>query len=127
MVTDAPEIATLKDRACAFVDSLVEELIAISHSIHAQPELGFEERHAHRLLTEAIARYAPDAALEPHACGLETAFVAHAGVSGPTVGVVCEYDALPGIGHAVVTTSLLQPVSAPDSRWRRWPTRSDVG
>jgi amidohydrolase len=99
-VTDAADIASLKDRACAHIDALAEQLIAVSHSIHAEPELGFEERHAHRVLTEAIARYAPGAALEPHACGLETAFLAHAGPAGPTVGVVCEYDALPGLGHA---------------------------
>ena len=32
--------------------------------------------------------------------GVETAFEAHAGSAGPTVAVLCEYDALPGIGHA---------------------------
>ena len=29
-------------------------LLEISHSIHANPELAFEEYHAHRLLTGAI-------------------------------------------------------------------------
>jgi amidohydrolase len=32
--------------------------------------------------------------------GVETAFEATAGTAGPQVAVVCEYDALPGIGHA---------------------------
>ncbi|HMX65322.1 MAG TPA: amidohydrolase, partial [Microthrixaceae bacterium] len=35
-----------------------------------------------------------------HAHGLDTAFVAEAGSEGPTVAVICEYDALPGVGHA---------------------------
>ncbi|MEO6628576.1 MAG: amidohydrolase, partial [Aquihabitans sp.] len=34
------------------------------------------------------------------AYGIETAFEARAGSGGPTVAVLCEYDALPGIGHA---------------------------
>ena len=32
--------------------------------------------------------------------GVETAFRASAGHTGPTIAVLCEYDALPGIGHA---------------------------
>ena len=35
-----------------------------------------------------------------HAYGLETAFVAEAGTTGPVIAVCCEYDALPDIGHA---------------------------
>ncbi|MDH3755331.1 MAG: M20 family metallopeptidase, partial [Acidimicrobiia bacterium] len=38
--------------------------------------------------------------VERGACDLDTAFVARAGDSGPTVAVICEYDALPEIGHA---------------------------
>ena len=34
------------------------------------------------------------------AYGLDTAFAARAGSDGPVVAVLCEYDALPGIGHA---------------------------
>src|SRR5690606_28898309 len=37
---------------------------------------------------------------ERHAYGLETAFAARTGSGGPTLAVICEYDALPGIGHA---------------------------
>ncbi|MBK9178220.1 MAG: M20 family metallopeptidase [Acidimicrobiales bacterium] len=38
--------------------------------------------------------------VERHAYGLETAFAARAGTRGPLVAVLCEYDALPGVGHA---------------------------
>ena len=39
--------------------------------------------------------------VEPHAYGLETAFAARAGSGdGPLLAVLCEFDALPGIGHA---------------------------
>src|SRR5262249_22747222 len=38
--------------------------------------------------------------VEPGAFGLETAFAARLGTGKPRVAILCEYDALPGIGHA---------------------------
>jgi amidohydrolase len=73
-------------------------LIALSHRIHAHPELGFEEERASAWLCEALA----DAgfAVEPGICGVPTAFRARKG-SGPLHIAFCaEYDCLPGIGHA---------------------------
>ncbi|MGH7836985.1 MAG: M20 family metallopeptidase [Candidatus Binataceae bacterium] len=75
-----------------------DELIKLSHRIHAHPELGFEEEHASSWLCEALA----DAgfAVEKGFCELPTAFRARAG-SGPLhIGICAEYDSLPGIGHA---------------------------
>src|SRR6185436_6055832 len=72
--------------------------IALSHRIHAHPELGFEEERACAWLSEMLV----DAgfAVETGICGLPTAFVARAG-SGPLHLAICaEYDCLPGIGHA---------------------------
>lgn len=87
-----------KQRLCAAVDDLSAGLVAVSHDLHAHPELGFAEEHAHRVLTDAIAAAGLD--VQRSAFGLPTAFVAEAGTTGPVVAVVCEYDALPGIGHA---------------------------
>lgn len=88
----------LKDRLCAEVDRRSEIIVGVSRSLHGNPELGFAETHAHDLLTATIA--SEGLAVERSACGLETAFIAEAGSTGPTVAVVCEYDALPGMGHA---------------------------
>lgn len=82
----------------AEVDRRADLLIQTSHQIHEHPELGFEEVFAHDLLTEVLTL--EGLAVEPHAYGLDTAFAARAGSTGPTVAVCCEYDALPGIGHA---------------------------
>ncbi len=90
--------AEAKARVVALVDERADVLLDASHEIHDHPELAFEERHAHDVLTAALER--GGLAVERHACGLDTAFVARAGTTGPTVAVVCEYDALPGIGHA---------------------------
>ncbi|MFZ0890620.1 MAG: M20 family metallopeptidase [Candidatus Binataceae bacterium] len=88
----------VKTRAREVCEGVGDKLIALSHRIHAHPELGFEERQAARWLCEALA----DAgfAVEAPLCDLETAFVARAG-SGPLHVAICaEYDCLPGIGHA---------------------------
>jgi amidohydrolase len=73
-------------------------LIDASHQIHEHPELNFEEHFAHDMLTGILE--AEGLAVERSAYGLDTAFVARAGSAGPTIAVLCEYDALPGIGHA---------------------------
>jgi metal-dependent amidase/aminoacylase/carboxypeptidase family protein len=38
--------------------------------------------------------------VERHACGLDTAFISEFGAGDGLVGILSEYDALPGIGHA---------------------------
>jgi amidohydrolase len=81
------------------IDALADELLSVSHAIHARPELAFEERFAAGLLCDTAARHG----LEPQrgVYTLETAFEAEfAGGDGPTVALLAEYDALPGIGHA---------------------------
>ena len=80
------------------IDARAETLIDISHRIWDHPELCFEEHFAHDLLCDTLA--SEGITVERGACDMPTAFVAEAGTSGPTIGVVCEYDALPGIGHA---------------------------
>jgi amidohydrolase len=88
----------LKVAVCAEVDRLADQLLHASHEIHAHPELNFEEHFAHDLLVDQLQ----SAGLNPtaHAYGVDTAFEAAVGEHGFNVAVLCEYDALPGIGHA---------------------------
>ena len=92
------DIESAKQRVCDRVDELADELIEASRQIHAHPELNFQETFAHGVLTDMLERHG----LAPtrHAYDLETAFDAQAGTSGPSIAVLCEYDALPVIGHA---------------------------
>jgi amidohydrolase len=92
------DIEGLKQVACDRVDALADQLIHMSREIHSHPELNFEEHFAHDVLTDMLERHG----LAPtrHAYDLATAFDATAGTSGPSIAVLCEYDALPGIGHA---------------------------
>lgn len=92
---DAP---TTFERIASHVRGQADLLLDVSHSIHENPELNFEERHAHDVLCAALDAAGLD--VEPHAYGLDTAFAARAGTEGPLVAIICEYDALPDIGHA---------------------------
>ncbi len=87
-----------KAAAQELVDAQADALVALSHRIHAHPEIRFEEEQSSRWCAETLA----DAgfSIEAGVADLPTAFVATAG-SGPLVLSICaEYDALPGIGHA---------------------------
>ncbi|MEV5646615.1 M20 family metallopeptidase [Nocardia sp. NPDC052254] len=73
-------------------------ILELSHRIHANPEVGFEEHRA----SEWVADELRGGGFEvQHGCyGLPTAVRATIG-SGPVhVGICAEYDALPEIGHA---------------------------
>src|SRR5207247_8616439 len=86
--------AAVRERVAATRDRLT----ALSHRIHAHPELAFEEERAAAWCAEALD--AAGFAVERGVGGLPTAFVARAG-SGPLHIAICaEYDCLPGIGHA---------------------------
>jgi amidohydrolase len=87
-----------KTAARAAFDRAEADLVALSHRIHAHPELKWEEQRACAWLGEALTGYGFSVA---SGIGeLPTAFEARAG-SGPLQVVICaEYDALPGIGHA---------------------------
>ncbi len=90
-------IETLKKDVSAAIDAMREELLALSHAIHAEPELALEEFKACERLSSAVERHG--IAAQRGAFGLKTAYAAEFG-EGPTVAILSEYDALPGIGHA---------------------------
>ena len=97
-----PEVAGgRRDPRAAATSTVMAEadrLVALSHQVHGDAELAFEEhRSSDRLVT---ALDAAGLRVETGVADLPTAFVATAG-SGPlTIAICAEYDALPGIGHA---------------------------
>lgn len=89
----------LKDRARRAAGDVGESIVALSHDLHAHPELAMEEAYAHELLASTLERAGFD--VSRHAYDLETAFEAEVGGGdGPLVVICAEYDALPRIGHA---------------------------
>jgi amidohydrolase len=75
-----------------------ERLVALSHRIHAHPELKFEEWESCTWTAGALsdAGYPVDAGI----CDLPTAFACRVGDGPLHVAICAEYDALPVIGHA---------------------------
>lgn len=79
------------------VQRLAPGLLALSHDLHAHPELAWAEHRSSRRLGSYLAAAGLRVELPAH--GLPTAFRASAGATGPLVVLCCEYDALPGLGH----------------------------
>ena len=93
------------------VENVAETLLQVSHAIHGEPELAFEEYFACELLSSTLRDN--DLDVETGVYSLETAFetTINSEQDGPTVAVLAEYDALPQIGHAcghniIATTAL---------------------
>ena len=88
----------IKTTASTSIDNSAKELKLLSEEIWRKPELNFKEYKAHQLLTDFLEK--KGFKVERSFTGLETAFRATFGSGRPNVCVICEYDALPGIGHA---------------------------
>ncbi|KAG6846740.1 hypothetical protein H0H93_012167, partial [Arthromyces matolae] len=75
-------------------------LYNLSINIHENPELGYEEKHASKVLTDFLTQHGFDVTFPYEE--LDTAWRAEysSGEGGRVLGVNSEMDALPGIGHA---------------------------
>ena len=91
----------LKARVTAAVEGARDEIIDLSHRIHANPEPAFEEHQASTWIAEVLREHGFD--VEHPAGSLATAIRATRpggrGGDGPRIGILAEYDALPGLGH----------------------------
>jgi hypothetical protein len=93
-----------KGLAAAAIDELSAGLDELASDLWAHPEVGYEEEFAH----ERIASFLEEqgVSVQRRYLGIKTAFRAEVGGAGggagagPTVAIMAEYDALPGIGHA---------------------------
>jgi len=97
----AEPFADAKARIAAAVEQSRDEIIELSQRIHANPEPAFEEKQAAAWVAETIARHGY--AVEHPAGRLATAvrgrLTGGRGADGPRIGILAEYDALPGLGH----------------------------
>ena len=84
----------------AYIDGLYDDLIGMSDAIFDHPETGNQEYFASKLLTDWLK--AQGFTVELGLGSLDTAFraVYEQGEGGPSIGLLAEYDALKGIGHA---------------------------
>jgi amidohydrolase len=66
--------------------------------MYQNPELAYEERRSSARLVDFLTRSGFEVTYPAY--GLDTAFAARVGTTGPHVVICAEYDALPGVGHA---------------------------
>ena len=95
----------LKQQVSSYIDGIADMLIQTSLTLHANPEIAFEEYESMALLADLAEEYGYE--VQRGVAGLETAFLAklEGGAmdpdrGGPTIAFLAEYDALPGLGHA---------------------------
>ncbi|QGU01561.1 p-aminobenzoyl-glutamate hydrolase subunit B [Corynebacterium kalinowskii] len=81
-----------------------DELVDLSLDLHAHPEVAFEEHRSAAEIAKLLERH--DFGVQRGIGGVETALYTEAMSENfdpeqhPTIAVLSEYDALPGIGHA---------------------------
>ena len=82
------------------VDGLSDRLTALADDIFDHPEPGLKEERASGQLVELFREEGFQ--VETGIAGLPTAFraVYEQGSGGPSIGLLCEYDALEHVGHA---------------------------
>ncbi len=89
---------TPKETAAKAFDEVEHELRDLSRWMYENPEIAFEEVETSARLVEFLG--ANGFTVEYPSYGLDTAFAARAGSSGPEVVICCEMDALPEVGQA---------------------------
>ena len=98
MAAKSKSVDVLKTIAAAAIDGCKQDLFQLSNEIWKNPELAYEEYKAHELLTNFLEK--KGFTVERSYTGIKTAFRATFGSGRPNICVICEYDALPEIGHA---------------------------
>jgi amidohydrolase len=90
-----------KHRIAAAVEAARAELLDLSRRIHSSPEPAFEEHRAAVWCAEILAAhgYAVELPAGRLATAIRAVRAGGRGGSGPRIGILAEYDALPGLGH----------------------------
>lgn len=90
------------DRILDSIDAHADELIGLSSEIWAFAETALREHRSADLLADYAE--AQGFTVERGVAGMPTAFLASYGEGQPVIGIMGEYDALPGISQKVSTT-----------------------
>ncbi|MHA8051253.1 amidohydrolase [Aquirufa sp. ROCK-SH2] len=74
----------------------------IAQNIWSYAELGYKEQKSSLLLQETLKQ--AGFTIQPGVAGIPTAFIASYGTGGPVIGILGEYDALPGLSQDSIPT-----------------------
>ena len=117
----------LREELKAHIEALAPQIVALSQDIHAHPEVGYQEFYAADAVAKLLQAHGIE--VERASFGMETSLRAQIGGEAagadatpsagdgapdagavvaadaersekqPTIAILCEYDALPGVGH----------------------------
>lgn len=104
----AQKLKATKKAILTNLDGQRQELIALSDAIWAHAETAFEESESSKLLADYAEKNG--FAVERGVAGMPTAFVASYGSGKPVIGILGEFDALPGISQKAQPTK--EPLNA---------------
>ena len=82
------------------LDSQADRYGEVAQTIWSYAELGYQEKQSSALLQQTLS--AAGFSIEAGVAGIPTAFVASYGSGGPTIAILAEYDALPGLSQKAV-------------------------
>lgn len=99
---NSKSIDVLKNETALTIQSDYEEYKTIALSIWNYAELGFKENKSSALLENTLTNNG--FTVESGVAGIPTAFVATYGTGSPVIGILAEYDALPGISQDISAT-----------------------
>lgn len=91
------DLAQAKKTAIAWIDRNEEAVMEVNQKIWSYAETGLEEVRSSRELIDLLK--ANGFAVEEGVAGMPTAFVASYGSGRPFIGILAEYDALPGLSQ----------------------------
>ncbi len=99
-VKPKPALPKAKAAALAEVDAMAPEIARMAAELWTHSETALKEGRSSALLAGILEK--EGFTLERGVAGMPTAFVATFGTGRPVIGVLAEFDALPGIGNAAV-------------------------
>lgn len=110
----------MKETLNGYIDTISAQMAQMADTIFDNPELGLEEFKACGLLTDWLEQ--DGFQVERSLADIPTAFraVYRHGEGGPNIGLLCEYDALPGLGHACGHHMQGPSILAAASALRHW-------
>ena len=98
----------VKTELAASIDAKFNAYAAVAHQIWSFAEVGYQEKQSSALLQSELRKAGFN--VKAGVAGIPTAFVAEYGTGKPVIGILAEFDALPGLSqNAVADRSPIVP------------------
>ena len=94
--------ATARQQLSSLIEGLAEEFVRLSDDLWDHPETRYREDRSCAAHVAVAQRHG--FRITPAAADIPTAFIAEAGMAGPVIAILGEYDALPGLSQQAGAT-----------------------